>query len=101
VLLEIDHQPVRDQGMLHDLLGEVEPGDEISARLQRRGRPLTLYVEAGNHEQLPATIDLRVRKHLHLRGISEDGTAEANVEIVVPYVVVGKPVDPAEDDAED
>jgi len=80
VVVEIENKPTTDRGTLHEVLAGMEPGDEVVVRVQRRGVPMTFYVEAGNFPD-HHSIDREMLKLHHLMGVGDE---EGNVEIVLP-----------------
>jgi serine protease Do len=65
IVVAVEGQAVGDRHTLQLAIADIEPGDEVAVRIERRGSPLTLYVKAGSHAEHNMTIDLRKLHDLH------------------------------------
>jgi len=83
VLLEIDGRSLAGHGTLHRLMGDVEKGQRLDVRLQRRGQLMSFYVEADTRKSHHSTLDLR-RHFLH-RILQKTDSVDGTLEIVVPH----------------
>jgi serine protease Do len=76
IVVEVEDHAIHNREVLHKVMAHVEPGDEISVVVQRKGRSMTIFVEAGSREA--HTMDIELRK-LHEMG-------EDHYELIVPHL---------------
>jgi serine protease Do len=87
IVVAVEDQPVRDSADLHRALTEIEPGDDVAVRVERRGAPLTLFVKAGRVDESALSIHLG-----RLHELVENG-GDGHVEVVVPEALHEHPDD--------
>ena len=76
IVVEVEGHAIDSRDVLHRVMAHVEPGDEIAVIVQRKGRSMTIFVEAGSRETHNRDIELR---KLHEMG-------EDHYELIVPYL---------------
>jgi S1-C subfamily serine protease len=89
VLTAIEGKALREEGALNKALSEVEPGREVELLVQRRGRPLRLWVEAGEPVEHSFTIDLQAvpglsytpQGDVQFRGPEGEGEGRVLIEV--------------------